>query len=253
LKDVEVLLPEESERILAHYKREGWYDEMKADLFNLNLDSSQFDTWIKEGAEQLFNVKFKATQLNEIPAELIPVLDDNEIPSNRYTLMDLPSGLNEKIDVGVKTGFSFEDSGSEEADLGTKSKRTGRKREVELELKHNILQTKFLKYLQNKYGKKIVKRECTAYGASRIDVTRKTDTGYIFYEIKTYNSLRTSIREGIGQLLEYCLYPNVNEAEGIILVSHVAPSEEVKSYLNHIKNFINLPFSYIHLMLKKRT
>ena len=84
----------------------------------------------------------------------------------------------------VKIGFSFEDSGSEEADLGTKSKRTGRKREIELELKHNILQTKFLKCLQKKYGKATVKRECTAYGASRIDVTRKTDTGYIFYEIK---------------------------------------------------------------------
>lgn len=251
LKDVEVLLPKESENILDFYKKEGWYDEMKADLYNLNLDSNQLDEWIKEGAEQLFNVKFKASQLNEIPTELIPVMDDEDIPSNRYTLMDLPSGLNEKISIGAKTGFSFEDSGSEEADLGTKSKRTGRKREIELELKHNILQTKFLKYLQNKYGKAIVKRECTAYGASRIDVTRKTETGYLFYEIKTYNSLRTSIREGIGQLLEYCLYPNVNEAEGIILVSHVAPSDEVKSYLNHIKNFINLPFSYIHFDIEK--
>ena len=165
--------------------------------------------------------------------------------------MDQPAGLQEKIEDGVKTGFSFDDSGSEEADLGTKSKRTGRKREIELELKHNILQTKFLKYLQNKYGKAIVKRECTAYGASRIDVTRKTDIGYIFYEIKTYNSLKTSIREGIGQLLEYCLYPNVNEAESIVLVSHVAPSEEVKNYLSHIKNFINLPFSYIYFDIEQ--
>ena len=251
LKDVEVLLPEESEKILAHYKNEGWYDEMKADLYYLNLNSSQLDTWINDGAAQLFNVKFKASQLNEIPAELIHILDDSEIPSNRYTLMDVPSGLEEKINQSVKTGFSFEDSGSEEADLGTKSKRTGRKREIELELKHNILQTKFLKYLQNKYGKSIVKRECTAYGALRIDVTRKTKTGYIFYEIKTYNSLRTSIREGVGQLLEYCLYPNVNEAESIVLVSHVAHSVEVKNYLNHLKNFIKLPFSYIHFDIEQ--
>lgn len=246
LKDVEVLMPEESEEILAYYKKEGWYDEMKADLYNLNLDSKQLDKWINEGDKQLFNVKFKASQLNEIPAELIPVLDDSEIPSNRYTLMDLPIAVQVKIEEGGKTGFSFDDSGSEEADLGTKSKRTGRKKEIELELKHNILQAKFLKYLQNKYGKEKVKRECTAYGASRIDVTHKTDTGYIFYEIKTYNSLRTSIREGIGQLLEYSLYPNVNEAESIVLVSHVAPSEEVKNYLSHIKKFINIPFSYIH-------
>ncbi len=251
LKDVEVLLPEESEKILAHYKQEGWYDEMKADLYNLNLDSGQLDTWIKEGAEQLFNIKFKAYQLNEIPAELFPVLNENEIPSTRYILMDLPAGIQEKMEVRFKTGFSFEDSGSEEANLGTKSLRTGRKKEIELELKHNILQTKFLKYLQKKYGKSIVKRECTAYGASRIDVIRKTDTGYVFYEIKTYNSLRTSIREGIGQLLEYTLYPNVNEAESIVLVSHVAPSDEVKKYLHHLKNFIKLPFSYTHFDIEQ--
>jgi hypothetical protein len=85
-----------------------------------------------------------------------------------------------------------------------------------------------------------------AYGSSRIDITRKTETGYIFYEIKTYNSLRASIREGIGQLLEYCLYPNVQEAEKLVLVSHVAPSNELIGYLNHIKSFINIPFSYIH-------
>ncbi len=251
LKDVEVLLPQESEKILDHYKNEGWYDEMKADLYNLNLNSSQLDTWINDGAEQLLNVKFKASHLNEIPPELVPVLDNSEIPSNRYTLMDVPAALQEKINQDVKTGFSFEDSGSEEADLGTKSKRTEKKREIELELKHNVLQTKFLKYLQNKYGKTIVKRECTAYGALRIDVTRKTNTGYIFYEIKTYNSLRTSIREGIGQLLEYCLYPNVNEAESIVLVSHVTPSDEVKNYLNHLKNFIKLPFTYIHFDIEQ--
>lgn len=246
LKDVEVLMPEESEKVLAFYKKEGWYDEMKSDLYNLNLDSDQLDLWIKDGAHELLNIKFKASQLNEIPMELLPVVDDTDIPSKRYTLMDLPIGIKEKIENSLKTGFSFGGSGSEESELSTKCKRTGRKREIELELKHNILQTKFLKYLQKIYGKAIVKRECTAYGISRIDVTRMTETGYVFYEIKTYNSLKTSIREGIGQLLEYCLYPNVHEADSIVLVSHVAPSEEVKNYLNHLKTFINLPFSYIH-------
>ncbi|MGY8916042.1 MAG: hypothetical protein ACKVJF_13290 [Flavobacteriales bacterium] len=55
----------------------------------------------------------------------------------------------------------------------------------------------------------------------------------------------------IGQLLEYCLYPNVNEAESIVLVSHVAPSDEVKNYIHHLKNFIKLPFSYIHFDIEQ--
>ncbi|WP_300565461.1 hypothetical protein [Flavobacterium sp.] len=251
LKDVEVINSEESGKILSHYKNEGWYDDMKSDLYNLSLDSKQLDTWIEEGgSEQLFNVKFKASQINEIPSDLILVSDISEIPSNRYTLMNLKNEMYEKIIDDMNTCFSF-DSGSEEANLGNKSKRFGNKGEIELELKHNILQTKFLKYLQQKFGKKAVKRECKAYGSSRIDITRKTDTGFVFYEIKTFNSLRSSIREGLGQLLEYCLYPNVKEAESIVLVSHVEPSKELKEYLSHIKKFINLPFSYIHFDLDK--
>ena len=246
LKDVEVITPEESEKIFTHYKNEGWYEDMKSDLCNLNLDSSQLDLWVKNGVEHLFNVRFKASQLQEIPNEMVPILDENEISSNRYTLLNSSTETEKKIEDVLKNGFSFDESGSEEADLETKSKRAGRKREIELELKHNVLQSKFLKYLQKKYTKTAVKRECTAYGASRIDITRKTQSGYVFYEIKTYNSLKTSIREGIGQLLEYSLFPIVNEAEHIVLVSHLSPTSETKQYLNHLKKVINLPFSYIH-------
>ncbi|NHN25238.1 hypothetical protein FIA58_006060 [Flavobacterium jejuense] len=251
LKDVEVINTEESEKVLVHYKNEGWYDEMKSDLYNLSLDSKQLDTWIDEGAQQLFNIKFKASQINEIPNDLILVENPNEIPSSRYLLMDFKNDVTEKIKENIKTKFSFYNSGSEEAELESKGKRKRNRKDIELEFKHNLLQKKFLQFLQNKYGKNAVKRECTAYGASRIDITRKTNTGFVFYEIKTYNSLRSSIREGLGQLLEYCLYPNVNEAESIVLVSHVEPSTELKEYLIHIKKFINLPFSYIHFDLDK--
>ncbi|WP_026713545.1 hypothetical protein [Flavobacterium daejeonense] len=251
LKDVEVVSSEESENVLAHYKKRGWYDEMKSDLYNLNLDSKQLDTWIKEGAEQLFNVKFKALQINEIPNDLILVENPNEIPSNRYLLMDFKNEVTGKIIEKINTNFSFDNSGSEEAELESKGKRKGIRKDIELEFKHNLLQKKFLKFLQDEYGRSAVKRECTAYGASRIDITRRTNTGFVFYEIKTYNNLRSSIRESLGQLLEYCLYPNVNEAESIVLVSHVEPSIELKEYIIHIKKFINLPFSYIHFDLEK--
>lgn len=252
LKNVEVISSEEATEVLKHYRKEGWYEAMKTDLYNLNLDSQQLDEWIKEDPTQLFNIKFDATQINEIQAELIPILDEQDIPSNRYTLLDIPPSTQQKYEEQAQLGFSFEDTGSEEADLNEKGKRKSRNNEIELEFKHNILQQKFLKYLQAKYGKSIVKRECQAFGASRIDVTQKTGSGkYIFYEIKTYNSLRSSIREGIGQLLEYCLYPNVEEAEKIVLVSHISPSDELRLYLNHVKNYIKIPFFYIHFDLEK--
>jgi len=243
LKNVEVLMPEEAEEVLNYYKKKGWYDEMKADLYNLNLDSNQIDTW----ALTIFNIKFDASQISEVPIEYIPVVNDNDIPSLRYKLLNISHDVQEKYEKANKKGFSFETSGSTNSELESSGVRRSIQREIELELKHNMVQAKFLKYLQSKHGKSNVRRECKAFGASRIDIVRKTKTGgYVFYEIKTYNSLKSSIREGIGQLLEYSLYPNVNQAEKIVLVSHVSPSEEIIQYLTNIKNFISLPFSYIH-------
>ncbi|WP_431200442.1 hypothetical protein ACQ86K_12130 [Mucilaginibacter sp. P19] len=101
--------------------------------------------------------------------------------------------------------------------------------------------------MQDQYkSKEDVKRECTAYGGCRIDITRKTDTGYIFYEIKTYNNLLTSIRLGIGQLLEYNLFPQAQQAEQMILVSDQAATQEIRDYILHLKSFIKLNFSYMH-------
>jgi hypothetical protein len=246
LTDVEVLSPIEAEKVFDHYKLHGWYEDMKADLLNLNLDPNQLDKWVKQGAEMLFNVKFKRTQLDNIPTELVLISDDKEIPSYHYVLMDKTVDVDQRIKEETKSRFDFDNSGSEEANLKTKGKRKPSKKEIELELIHNDIQTKFLNYLQKRYGKKVAKRECTAYGASRIDITRKTEKGYVFYEIKTYNSLKTSIREGIGQLLEYSLFPNAYEAEQIVLVSHISASEEIKQYINHLRKYISIPFSYIH-------
>ncbi|MCB0495648.1 MAG: hypothetical protein KDC79_05905 [Cyclobacteriaceae bacterium] len=246
IENVEVLSTNISKKIIAYYKRVGWYDEMKEDLYNLNLDPKQLDIWTGKGPEQLFNVRFKTSQLNKIPNELIPMSENSGIHSNRYTLMDATSQIQESFDKFVKSGFSFENSGSEEADLDTKGKRKGCIDEIELEYKHNDIQKKFLKYLQLIHGRSNVKRECTAFGASRIDIVRKTTTGYIFYEIKTHNSLIRSIRNSVGQLLEYCLYPNTQEAEELILVSHLAPNDEIKNYVLHLKTFLKIPFKYIH-------
>lgn len=154
--------------------------------------------------------------------------------------------LTDKYDAKIKQPFSF-GSGSTEADLKKKGKRKSYTTEREMEFRHNDLQEKLLLFLQDQYkSKEDVKRECTAYGGCRIDITRKTDTGYIFYEIKTYNNLLTSIRLGIGQLLEYNLFPQAQQAEQMILVSDQAATPEIRDYILHLKSFINLNFSYMH-------
>jgi hypothetical protein len=243
LKDVEVIKPEESKKVLEHYKEKGWYDEMKSDLNSLNINPTKLDKWLEEDSSLLFNIKFPATQIHDI-GEPIPMAESDIPKISRYILMGILNSTQQKYKDILKQGFSFE-SGSEGIDsLASKSNRRTEQREIEFPLKHNEIQRKFLKFLQKNYGNTI-KCECKAYGASRIDITQKTDTGYIFYEIKTYNNIKTSLRESIGQLFEYCFYPKVQEAEKIVLVSDIAPSDEVIIYIKHIKKYIKIPFSYI--------
>lgn len=246
LKDVEVISFEEALVVQDRYEKNGWYNEMKLDLTNLNLGTESLTEWIREDRSALFNIKFKASELNGITGNLIPIDKKGQIPSHHYVLMDVTEINNYGFEHEANLPFNFDDSGSEEADLSTTGRRRGFGKEIELEYKHNILQEKFLKYLQRTYRKSEVKRECRAFGGSRIDIARRTNDGFIFYEIKTYNSLVTSIRQSVGQLLEYCLFPKSKNAIEIILVSDVKPDEVLIEYIEHLKSFITIPFSYMH-------
>ena len=83
------------------------------------------------------------------------------------------------------------------------------------------------------------------YGGNRIDMVEQVPDGDIFYEIKTYPSLKTSIRMAIGQLLEYSLWTEQEKAKELIIVTQVMPdSTDAKKYLPHIRKTYNIPIYY---------
>lgn len=250
LKNVEVLTGKESQAIQQEYEDRDWFDEMKNDLEEIGLKGKLLNKWVESDRTALFNVKFLSRQLNSLPSLLLPVDDEKDIAADHYVLYDVNAATVEKYEKAIKTPFSF-GSGSTEADLKAKGKRKSFTIERELEFKHNELQRKLLIYLQNLYTKSMVKRECKAFGGCRIDIVRQTDTGYVFYEIKTYNNLLTSIRLGIGQLLEYNLFPKSQQSEHMVLVSHQPATREVKDYILHLKSFINLKFTYMHFDIEQ--
>ncbi|MEA4967659.1 MAG: hypothetical protein VB048_06030, partial [Bacteroidaceae bacterium] len=83
------------------------------------------------------------------------------------------------------------------------------------------------------------------YGNNRIDLVEQVPDGDIFYEIKTYPSLKTSIRVAIGQLLEYSMWTEKNKAKELIVVTQPTPdAEAVKIYFAHIRKTYNIPLYY---------
>lgn len=247
LENVEIISKEEADWVVQEYIKRGWYKSMKSDLKNIGLNKTKLDDWPHD-VNTLFNIKFKASQLFQLN-DLIPVENKNDIRSHRYNLMKISSNLVQRYKEKAKAHGSFETSGTTNPSNSlSKYKRKYQTQEKEIEIKHGLIQQEFMIFLQNKYGVNNVKCECKGYGMSRIDIVRKTSEGeQIYYEVKSYTSLLTSLRQAIGQLLEYCLYPDVEKAKEIVLVSNIDPSQdkELQIYINRLKNYLKIPFSYI--------
>ena len=75
----------------------------------------------------------------------------------------------------------------------------------------------------------------------------------IFYEIKTYNSIKTSIREAFGQLMEYCFYPNKQKASELIIITQLPANKQTQIYVQHLRDTLKLPIYYQSFDLETKT
>lgn len=113
---------------------------------------------------------------------------------------------------------------------------------------HRKIQSALTKILRNEHGFENVSSEHPAgYGAHAIDVVvRRSPTEFLYYEIKTYNSVMASIREALGQIIEYHMYPNKLNATELIILSHmnIETNTACKTYICHLRKQMGLPIYY---------
>lgn len=249
LRNVDVLTKIQAANALQIFMERGWYQQMHDDIALCGLNPESIDSWYGGIPEKLINVKFPKESLQELLSELVPLSDQEIIKTYHYKLLRKEvAGMDEQFDQDTDREFSF-DSGSTKPATTKSGPRLRSRAEVEIEYRHNDLQSKFLLFLQHQFGEDNVKRECRTFGGCRIDIVRKSSSGFVFYEVKVYNSLRLSIRESLGQLLDYCFFPGRSDAEEILLVSDVQPDEDDKLYLKTIRGLLAISFSYIHFDL----
>jgi hypothetical protein len=145
-------------------------------------------------------------------------------------------------------GFQLETDNKDEQD--TSDDRESRK--LELRIRSAIPETTYdpyhdkmkeaIKKLLDKSYKKEYKK--VRIEKERVDIQALTHNERLhFFEIKT-NNVKMSIRAGIGQILEYAYWPNVEKADKLIIVSDREPDQQAIEYLNHIRLKFNLPVHY---------
>ena len=122
-------------------------------------------------------------------------------------------------------------------------------RELDVNLRHNLLQDALSRQLIAKYGSENVCREVPTGNGNSVDVVVRQKEGYWFYEIKTFQSPRACIREAVGQLLEYSFWPGSQEASRLIIVGETAPDQDTLDFCRHLKQHFQLPIEYRQIVI----
>jgi hypothetical protein len=140
-----------------------------------------------------------------------------------------------------KTGFNFKAGASKKVKT---AKATLPEKELDLDLRHNLLQEALYQRLASKYGKDNVRTEQPSGVGTLIDIVVKMKDEYWFYEIKTALTPRACLREAIGQLLEYGFWPGAQEPTRFIVVGESPIDKDGLEYLSRLRKRFSLPFEY---------
>lgn len=142
------------------------------------------------------------------------------------------------------TKFSFRSGNSSKQSraIGSSTERA-----LSIDLKHNDMQDALYRKLCQECGAANVGTEIPSGTGGRIDAVSCDGDGYTFYEIKVGRSIQGLIREAIGQLLEYSLWPGAMRPAKLVIVGEPRLDESAQAYLTTLNKGFPIPITYKRL------
>jgi hypothetical protein len=116
--------------------------------------------------------------------------------------------------------------------------------EIEVDLRHNALQTELVHVLEGKFPKEHIHTEFNVAGSDRVDVAIETDEGCLFCEIKIAPHARAALRQAVGQLIEYAYWPAESRVTRWWVVSEPRPTADEITYLKAIREKYGVSLYY---------
>ncbi len=138
------------------------------------------------------------------------------------------------------------DSGRE-IDGGRWIAATIRERTLDIYLRHAEMQLRLKAELLSEGCKEVIFE--APIGQRAVDVVARHADGLWFYEVKTCASVRGCLREAIGQLLEYALWPGATRPKRIIVVGQPSLDANAVAYLKALNKSFPVPIDYRQLTL----
>jgi hypothetical protein len=102
------------------------------------------------------------------------------------------------------------------------------------------LQNALDKFLRRLYGHKSVR-----YESEFVDIQLHRGQDVTYFEIKMALTAKSCIREALGQLLEYNMYPSQQRASQMVIVGEGVPTTRDSEYLQYLRKNFGIPVRYI--------
>ena len=248
LKGVEVIRETKSKDIVKIYKKNGWYNEMKSNLkeqVKNNKAVKELDMWANSG--DLFSIRFKPENYIAVDEATLVNPKDKAIPIARYILLNYT-----KLPKELEQNNTFEiDPSSGRRKLKSSAIKNPAKSSTEYLLLHNDISTSLEEYLKSQKKMIVAPENKTGLG-TRIDMVTEKGGEIVFYEIKTYPTVKQSLRSAIGQLFEYSYYPDRQLAHKLIVVSDRKALKSDKLYLKNLRSQTGLEIYYWNYSIRKK-
>lgn len=139
-----------------------------------------------------------------------------------------------KNGIDFKSGHNAKFDGELEYEVTSKRKK---------QLKHNQIQNELFKILTEQYPEDKIGTEIKTNVGS-VDLVRVSSKEYIFYEIKTADTVKTSIRQALSQLLEYAYWNKIENVSMLIIVAPNRATNSAVRYLRVLRERFNIPIYY---------
>ena len=244
IKNAECIDEGEAIRVLDIYKKKKWYDEMLTSVSKIPADSNL----LKKEGHNIFNVRFKVKDFVDNTSN--PKHISEKDPSTRglyYKLMDKRGDFIFDEAFGAISHVTKRSKKRERKSAESKSEKTvhgGVYERVSYNPIHNKVQNRIQKILlSSKEYTEVIEEK------NFVDLTATHKSGETHYfEIKT-NTARLSIREALGQILEYSDYPDDFRASKLIIVSVKPLDDSDCKYMKHLREKYHIPVWYRYYSL----
>ncbi|WP_194869335.1 hypothetical protein [Myxococcus sp. AB025B] len=232
IRRCEIIDGDEAAHAFAAYKRNGWLKLMREQVEVAGGDASMI---AHAKPEELFDLRFRPESLEILSPPT--VIGDPDFIRKYLKASQIYFAPQMMISAFGRTTATVEPPPKEfiRSQATVKSGWEG----GAVELLHNQLQVELYNLLVKKYGKNCVWAE-----HERVDLTVRLPDRRVLIELKTYPEARYSIREALGQLLEYGYLEEPKDPLELVIVSPAPLTKEWAEYLARIRQRFLIPVNY---------